>query len=429
LKILIVHNFYQQAGGEDQVFLDEAALLQSHGHTVLRHTVDNDDIDHMSRLTIAGKSIWNSAAHHQLLARVSADRPAIVHFHNTFPLLSPAVYSAARRGGAAVVQTLHNYRLICPNAVFFRDGGPCEDCLGKTIPWPAVVHGCYRGSRLASAGVATMLATHRLRGTFHDDVDVFINLTRFARDKFIEAGFCPDRLMIKPNFVTDPAAGHADDPAAPAQPADAEPYLLFVARLSAGKGVAVLLDAWKQLRPNIQLRVVGDGELADTVRAAAAADPRIQYLGQQPIETVQQLMAGATALVFPSLWYECQPKTVIEALAAGTPVIASDRGAAAGMIDPGRTGLHFTAGNPAALAAAVEQLLSNPARLPAMRTAARLAYQASYTADQNYARLMEIYQSALDRRAAANQGLSAEPAGSRPRECQKPRLESPSSAR
>ena len=390
MKIVVVHNFYQQPGGEDQVFADESALLESRGHAVVRHTVDNDALDGLSALTIAGKTLWNRDAAAEVDAVVRRERADVVHFHNTFPLLSPAVYGAARGAnggpGAAVVQTLHNYRLICPNAVFFRDNQPCEDCLGKTVPWPAVTRGCYRGSRTASAGVAAMLTAHRLRGTYRNDVDAYIVLTPFARDKFVEAGFDDRQLFLKPNFVPSTAAvgdgsGH---------------FFLFVGRLSAGKGLPTLLAAWRKLQPNLQLRIVGDGEGADDVRAAAAADPRIQWLGPQPIETVYRLMGEATALVFPSVWYEAQPKTVIEAMAVGTPVIASGRGAAAGMVRHGVTGVHFETGNATALAAAVEAVADGPSS--DMRTAARAEYLRQYTPDQNYARLMEIYAAARERR-------------------------------
>lgn len=159
--VLVVHNHYQRPGGEDQVFAAEAELLQDHGHRVIRFVVHNDRIREASKLRVAVGTIWSAATYRQLRALIRAERPAVAHFHNTFPLLSPSVYYAARAEGVAVVQTLHNFRLLCPNALFFRDGHTCEDCLGRAVPWPAVVHACYRGSRAGSAVVAAMLSVHR----------------------------------------------------------------------------------------------------------------------------------------------------------------------------------------------------------------------------------------------------------------------------
>ena len=179
MKIVVAHNFYQQAGGEDQVFADETQLLERHGHDVVRYTVHNQQVNNLSRLTLAGRTIWNRASHAELNDLVKREQADIVHFHNTFPLLSPSVYSAARSAGAAVVQTLHNYRLICPTAICYRDGHVCEDCVTKTIPWPAILHQCYRGDRGAVAVAAAMLAVHHARGTYRNEVNAYIALTEF----------------------------------------------------------------------------------------------------------------------------------------------------------------------------------------------------------------------------------------------------------
>jgi glycosyltransferase involved in cell wall biosynthesis len=255
LKIILAHNFYQQAGGEDQVFADEAALLESRGHNVIRFTVHNDQVKHLSRLTLARRTIWNPESRSDLEKLVRREQADVVHFHNTFPLLSPSVYSAARSAGAAVVQTLHNYRLICPTAICYRDGKVCEDCVTRTIPWPAILHRCYRGDRGASMVTAGMLAVHHLRGTYRNDVDAYIALTAFAREKFIEAGMLGDKFTVKPNFVNpDPGPGDGSGG-----------YCLFVGRLTESKGVQILLNAWKQLPGDIRLKIAGDGEMASVV--------------------------------------------------------------------------------------------------------------------------------------------------------------------
>jgi glycosyltransferase involved in cell wall biosynthesis len=399
VNVIVVHNFYQQPGGEDQVFADETALLESRGHRVIRYTVHNDAINQTHALTIAGRSIWNRAAHAELLNLVINERANIVHFHNTFPMLSPAVYDAARSGGAAVVQTLHNYRLMCPSAIFFRDGHVCEDCQGRSVPWPGVLHKCYRDSYAASAVSATMLAFHRARGTYRHDVDAYIALTEFARGKFVDAGLPVEKIIVKPNFVwPDPGVAGGGGG-----------YVLFVGRLSESKGLGTLLSAWKKLSAAIPLKIMGDGELAPAVRDAAAGDSRIEWLGRRPLDEVYHRMGEAEALVFPSLWYEGLPKTIIESFAKGTPVIASRLGSMAELIADGRTGVHFTAGDSDDLAAAVGRLLADANRLQSMRLEARLEFEARYTADQNARMLSAVYDRALRRRESAQHERSISP--------------------
>src|SRR5919107_3263037 len=319
MKILAVHNRYQRPGGEDQVFVDETALLETRNHRVLRYEVHNDQVKHVNRLTLAKDTVWNTSAYRELGALIRRERPHVVHFHNTFPLVSPAGYYAAKAEGVPVVQTLHNYRLLCPNALFFRDGGVCEDCMGKAITWPGVVHKCYRGSRAASGLVTAMLATHRTLRTWTDMVDVYIALTEFARRKFIEGGLPEERMTVKPNFVDpDPGPGTSEGG-----------HALFVGRLSPEKGVDTLLAAWERLRGRVPLKIVGDGPLKGQVVAAADRHPWVVYLGHKRAEEVHDLMKDASVLIFPSGWYETFGRVAAEAFATATPVIAADIGAIA----------------------------------------------------------------------------------------------------
>jgi glycosyltransferase involved in cell wall biosynthesis len=384
LRIVVAHNFYQQAGGEDQVFADETALLESRGHTVTRHTVHNDEVNHLGRITLAGRTIWNRESHRELSELVKRERAEIVHFHNTFPLMSPSVYSAARNAGAAVVQTLHNYRLICPTAICYRDGHVCEDCVTKKIPWPAIVHRCYRSDRSASVVTAAMLAVHHGRGTYANDVDAYIALTEFAKQKFVQAGLPEKKFTVKPNFVSpDPGIGDGSGG-----------YCAFVGRLTESKGISVMLKAWKQIRGDIQLKIAGDGELAPMVRDAAASDSRIHFVGRLPSDQVYDLLGQAAALVFPSVWYEGLPKTILESFAKGTPVIASNLGSMSSLITDGRTGAHFTPGNAADLARTITRLYAGD-ELHAMRPIAREEFEGLYTGDANYRMLMEVYERIL----------------------------------
>jgi glycosyltransferase involved in cell wall biosynthesis len=385
LRILVAHNFYQQPGGEDGVFDVETAMLESRGHEVHRFVVHNDQVEGMSRLALVGATVWNRGIYAELRAMVRQHRLEVVHFHNTFPLISPAAYSAARAGGAAVVQTLHNFRLLCPSACFYRDGRVCEECLGKSVPWPAVKHRCYRESRAATAAVAVTLTLHHSMGTWRNGVDRFIAPTEFARGKFIEGGLPGERIAVKPNFVDpDPGVGSGGGG-----------YAIFVGRLSQEKGLQTLADAWELIGDKVPLKIVGDGPLADRVRDLQARVPGVEWLGRLPLQKVYDLIGGAAVLIFPSACYETFGRVAAEAFAKGTPVIASAHGAMAEVVTHGRTGLLFKPGDPADLALRVDELLSDPARLIAYRQEARREFEAHYTGARNYQQLMEVYETAL----------------------------------
>jgi len=390
MKILMIHNRYQQSGGEDQVFLAEASLLEAYGHRVVRYSTHNDRVAGMNRLALAGTALWNPSTYRELRALIRQEQPRVAHFHNIFPLVSPAGYYAAKAEGVPVIQTLHNYRLHCPNGLFFRDGEVCEDCMGKVIPWPGVVHKCYRKSRAASAVVTAMLATHRASHTWTEAVDMYIALTEFARRKFIEGGLPARELTTKPNFVyPDPGPGEGRGR-----------YALFVGRLSPEKGIGTLLAAWERLEERIPLRVVGDGPLAGLVASTASRDPCLEYLGYRSAEEVHGLLKEASVLIFPSQWYETFGRVAVEAFATATPVIAADIGAVAGLVEHGRTGLCFRPGDPEDLVAQVGWFLSHPEEHSRLRREARGEFEAKYTAERNYQMLMEIYESVLEREEA-----------------------------
>jgi glycosyltransferase involved in cell wall biosynthesis len=393
-RVLLAHNYYREPGGEDQVFANEGTLLEQRGHRVTRFTMNNDALEGRTPTSLAAITLWNRATYRRIRDLIRQERPDIVHFHNTFPLISPAAYYAAKAEGVAVVQTLHNYRLLCPNALFFRDGKVCEDCLGKRLPWPGVVHACYRDSYTASAGAATMLVTHRLLRTWMRQVDVYLALSQFARSKFVEGGLPVDKLLVKPNFV-DP------DPGVGTGPRD---YALFVGRLSDQKGIGTLLDAWERLESAPPLVLVGAGPLEADVVSRARKAPTIRWLGSRPREDVSRLMGGALAVILPSGSYENFPMVVAEAYAHGTPVVASDLGALAELVEHGTTGLRFRRGDAADLAEQVRWAATHPEDMRRMGGNARREYEAKYTADQNYRVLTEAYEVAGLR---AGQGRSS----------------------
>ena len=385
MRILLVHNFYQQTGGEDLVLADEARLLASRGHDVVQYSIHNDEVNALSRLALGQRTIWSRPAYRDVRTAIATHRPEVVHVHNTLPLLSPSVYYAADAERVPVVQTLHNYRLMCPAAVCFRDGRVCTDCVGKPVAFGAIRHACYRGSRSASAAVVTMLSLHRLLGTWERKISVYIALTNLARRMFIDSGLPPDKLVVKPNFVEpDPGAGTGNGG-----------YALFVGRLSAEKGILTLLQAWRSVGDRLPLRLVGDGPLGTEVAAAARETRGVTWLGKHAPKDIVPLLREATCLVFPSECYETFGRVIVEAFAAGTPVVAAGHGAAAELVADGITGVHFRPGDAADLAAKVIHLNSHPALRAAMRTAARSDFEHRFTADVNYQSLLSIYERAI----------------------------------
>ena len=389
MNILVAHNFYKQPGGEDQCVAAEVAMLRAYGHNVTQYCLRNDSIDAMSRLELATRTMWSLPACRDLRELFRTHQPQIAHFHNTFPLISPAAYHAARAENIRVVQTLHNFRVCCANAVLFRDGQVCEACLGKSLGWPGIVHKCYHDSRAATAAVTAMVATHRVLGTWQKAVDIYIALTEFGRRKLVEGGLPANKIAVKSNFAyPDPGPG-----------AGTGGYAVFVGRLSAEKGLETLLKAWRLLGERLPLKIVGDGPLAGLVAEAAKKDTTIQWLRRVSLETVYALVGQATFLVLPSQCYENFPRVVIEAFAKGTPVIVSKLGAMAEIVDDGHTGLHFKPGDSVDLAEKVRHILADSTRLRRMRQAARQEFDQYFTADVNHRSLVAIYERALSGRS------------------------------
>lgn len=390
MNILLAHNYYQQAGGEDTCFSAEAKLLRDNGHNVICHVKDNKNIEKFNYLSLPANAIWNNSSYSEIKKIIRDNKIEVVHFHNTLPLISPAAYYAARSEGAAVVQTLHNYRLICPSGIMTRNNSVCADCAGKFVMWPAVLHACYRNDRVASAVVTAMLATHKTLGTWHKKVDAFIAITEFARQRLIDGGVSDHLITVKPNFV-DP------DPGVSAQ---SDGYALFLGRLSPEKGIGTLLAAWEKLSPGMTLKVVGDGPLRDIVVAAAERNPAIEFVGRVEREQVFSLLEKCAFLIFPSEWYETFGLVAIEAYAKGKPVIASRLGAMAEIIEDHHTGLQFEPGDAQDLAAKVQWAANHTDEMQTYGRNARDTYLKKYSAQKNYAALMAIYESALQRVAA-----------------------------
>lgn len=390
MRILIAHNRYQQAGGEDNVVEAERALLSQHGHDVDLLLVDNRDLANgvFTQIKTAFTATYSRIGRAKLREAINFFRPEIVHVHNFFPQLSPSIYDACAEEGVAVVQTLHNYRLICPGALLMRDGNICEQCITGS-PYQAAVYGCYRNSKLGSLAVAHMVATHRRLGTWAKKVNHFIACTEFSKSKFTQAGFSEDRISVKPNFIIDPRAStdlrNRDDWKS------REPFALFVGRLSSEKGLRTLFKAWTTLDIHNCLKVAGCGPL----EAEMPEQANIVGLGFQEQVNVRSLMDQALFLVVPSEWFEGFPMVIVEAFAHGLPVLASKLGSMGEIIEDGITGLFFEPGDARDLALKACWLLERPEECRRMGRNARNRYVEKFSPEVNYAQLLSIYMQVL----------------------------------
>lgn len=398
MRILVVHNHYRHRSGEDLSFAALVEALQARGNAVYTYACDNQSIDSRNLSLVGMKAVWNMKSYAGIRTAVAQSGAEIVHFVNVFPLISPAGYYGARSAGAAVVQALHNYRWLCPNALLFRAGRLCEDCLGLRFPWPGVIHGCYRSSRMASAAAAAMCGVHRYLGTLQSTVDQYIALTRFSARKHIEGGFPPNRMSVCPNFMPfDPGIGIAGGG-----------FVFYAGRLAEEKGVDTLVEATQLWSSQVQLVIAGSGPYLSRLGQFVPGQARVRFLGDSPQQTLLDWMKSAEAVIVPSKCYEGLPRVIIEAFATGTPVIASNIGALPELVEHGRTGLLFRPGDAEDLAAKVDWFLSHPRQARAMRREARAEFEAKYTAERNYPLLMEIYERAIrHRRAAEDQPLPA----------------------
>lgn len=385
MKILRVHNYYREPGGEDAVEHAERKLCTDAGWEVVLYTRDNREIDGYSpwrTSTLAPRAVWAWDTRRDLAQLIERERPDVAHFTNPFPLISPAAYATCREAGVAVVQSLHNYRLLCPAATFYRDGGACTECVDHSLA-RSVRHGCYRNSRAATAAVAGTLAIHRRLGTFHEQVDAYVALTHSARERFSAGGLPAKRIFVKPNFV-------AQDPG---MRETADDFALYLGRLAPEKGIETLLAGFEKVAPNIRLKVAGDGPL----RARCSESRRVEMLGWLDRPSLFSVLRRARFLVFPSVWQEPFGLAVIEAFACGVPVVVADRGSMAELVEDRRTGIHFSAGDSDSLAAAVEWAWNHPKQLDEMGRLGRREYETKYTPERSRELLRQIYHCAVAR--------------------------------
>jgi glycosyltransferase involved in cell wall biosynthesis len=403
MHILVVHNRYASAqpSGENKVVDQEVELLRAAGHRVEVFERRSDSIAARSLLGKVAVPLlvpWNPAVRAELAARLRTERPDVVHVHNVFPLLSPAVLAACADAGVPVVATLHNYTQICPPGTLQRDGRPCTECVGSAVPLPAVRHGCYRSSRLATVPLAVSLSVNRRR--WWSGVERFFCISTAQRDVLVRAGMPAERLALKHNFVPDPGPEAR-------RVGDGE-HLLYLGRLAEAKGVRLLMAAWDEIAASggvgVPLVIAGAGPLEREVTAWADGRDDVRYVGLYDTAQCQKAIARSVAVVAPSTWLEAFGLVVVEAMAAGVPTVAAGHGAFVELVEDGVTGLLHRPGEPASLASCIRRIAAEPDRNREMGQAARRRYEKDFSPAVGLERLVEEYRTAIAGRSALARG-------------------------
>jgi glycosyltransferase involved in cell wall biosynthesis len=410
MKVLSLHNRYRQSGGEDRVALLEAEMLRAHGIDVVAPDFQNSFRTGVAASLQAGWSAdWSSASYDLVYGLCMQHRPDVAHVHNFWMKLTPAVHAACQAAGVPTVQTLHNFRLLCANSLFLRNGKVCEDCLGRS-PWRGVARKCYRESALASAAVVRMIVDNRKRGTWCRDVDAYIALTEHSRAKFVAGGLPSDRIFIKPNFLNSVDRSW--------QAPSLSNKVLYAGRLSPEKGLAQLIEAWAFTVAcrEAKLLIIGDGPDRESLEKLARSHHRatsgVVFLGQCSNEEVRRLLQHARAAVLPSLCFENFPNLIAEAYCAGRAVVASDLGALRELVDHGRTGLRCENGNIVSWSQALARVLDEDDFVDRAGAEGRSEFLKKYTAEHNFEQLMRIYYFVIEQKGnpLSSQSLSKQSA-------------------
>lgn len=380
-KVLIVHNYYQIPGGEDTVVANEKKLLEDHGHEVVLYTRHNSELKSLTKfqkILLPFSTIFNGKTYKEVKELIKKEDIKIVHVHNTLNMVSPSVYYAAFSCKVPVVQTVHNFRLLCPGATFFRDGHVCEECLEKGLSC-AVKHKCYRGSRVQTLACVVSMVVHRMLGTYSKLN--YICLTEFNKEKLRHLKqIKKDRIFVKPNFV------QAADKIVPYS--ERKDQFVYVGRLEEIKGMGVLLEAWKVMGESApKLYMCGKGPLEEWCRQYIKENhlTMIEMLGFVPNDQTRKLVGESKALVLPTQVYEGFPMTIAESYAAGTPVIGSDLGNTGSLIENGITGWKFLPKSPDKLTEAVQKIRNSYKGMDAEKIQ-------KYSAEKNYEQLRNIYE-------------------------------------
>ncbi|QZY29806.1 glycosyltransferase family 4 protein [Nocardioides coralli] len=391
MRVLQLHNHHASLGGAMEVLAHEARLLTGGGHEVEEFALPAAQDLGLSSVRAGAKAVWNVEAARETRRRIRRFRPDVVHVHTPFPLMSPSVFRAAAAEGVPAVTTLHSYRWVCAVGTCVRDDRICEDCVGSRLKLPGIRHGCYHDSRAATAALTLGLVVHRAVGTTHRDVTRYLALTDFMRRLMVRDGYPEDRVVVKPNSVPDPG---------PTVGRTGSNEVFCAARLIEIKGIRTLLEAWRLADPGLRLVIAGDGPLRGLVEEAAAADPRIEYLGWLDEEEVTARMRRALAVVVPSEWYEGQPLVILRSLAVGTPLLVSDLDNLGEDVRRHGTGWTFRTRDAASLADQLRALSARPERAEALRGRARETYERHFSPGVDLQRLEAVYAEVVAPRAA-----------------------------
>jgi glycosyltransferase involved in cell wall biosynthesis len=388
VRILVLHNRYQQAGGEDSAVAEEIAMLKRHEHAVDYLGFDNESIRGVKGQALAAaRAFYSFRSARAVAARIDAFRPDIVHVHNFLATMSPSVFFVAQQKHVPIVLTLHNYRLLCSNALLFRDGHPCEECVTRHSFLPGVRHACYRSSRLGSAVVGGSIALHSILGTWRNRVDRYIALSEFEAAKIAGSRIPSDRIRVKPNFVSSSLEGTGGGG-----------FALFAGRLSPEKGLQTLIEADAENLLPMPVHIAGDGPMRAALQhASSRKESRLHLLGVKPRGELQALMRKATVLVVPSIWHETFGMVCVEAFAAGLPILASSIGGLPEIVEDGVNGHLFPPGDATALAGALGLFEDGSDEMQNMRRAARRKFETHYSEERNYRMQMQIYEELVHR--------------------------------
>jgi glycosyltransferase involved in cell wall biosynthesis len=383
MKILIIHNRYQFWGGEDVVFESELEILRKNGHIIDTLIFDNKNIKtFLDKLIVAVGTVYNIKSKKILKNRINAFKPDVIHVHNFYPIASPSIFFIAKKLKVPIVMTLHNYRLICPSTTLFYNNEIYEKNINHFFPYDAIVNRVYRDSIVETTILALTITVHKLIGTWNSKVTYYIALTEFARNKFLNSSLhvSAEKIVVKPNFVADNGynIAHRGN------------YFLFIGRLSTEKGISKIIEVASEL-PDVEFRIIGDGPLKKDVENASKDCNNISYLGFRDKGFILDQLKSARALIFPSLWYEGFPMTILEALSCGTPILASDLGGPKEILTNGYNGYLFDYQNKQDLIEKIIKISSEDDSQRKMCENARNTYEMLYTPEINYEQLIEIY--------------------------------------
>lgn len=380
-KVLMVHNFYQIGGGEHTVFKNEVEMLRENGHEVIEYTRSNDELkkSKLKLLLLPFTTTWSFKTYHEVKRIIKEQNIDIVHCHNTFPLISPSVYYAARSRNIPVVQTIHNFRFLCPNGIFYRDGKICEECREKQSFRSAIKNKCYRNSKIQTLVVTVMLSIHKKLGTYKKINYIF--LTEFNKQKFDHLiDIYGKNVFVKPNFVKAPLTVE--------QKLCETKTFVFASLLDENKGIKFLLDQWEKMPGDYQLHIYGTGPLENFVKESITNKENIKFYGFQSNDVIFNDLKKAVGMIFPSLWYEGFPMIIVESMAVGCPVVSTNIGNGGNLIKLSNGGAIFSADSEDSFKTAIDKCICNNKELSIN---AYRFYENVLSKDKNYEFLNKIY--------------------------------------